>query len=166
MRLPEQLFLLPLVLFASAGSAVAQVEKVAVRTTGISCGTCAAFSEIYLRRLAGVDAVTISLSNEAILVSYKPGAAFQPQDIRDVLKRTDVGVLQFQISARGRVQERGGNRVFVAGTDRFALAAAPDAPQVPPDTPVLIEGTLNDQKDPMELKVMTVKPIKEPYERK
>jgi copper chaperone CopZ len=166
MKLPHHLFLLPLVLLTSAGSAFAQVEKVAVRTTGISCGTCAAFSEIYLRRLAGVDAVKISLSNEAILVSYKPGAAFQPQDIRDVLKRTDVGVLQFQISARGRVQEGSGNRVFVAGKDRFALAAAPNAPHVPPDTPVLIEATLNDQTEPMELKVITVKPIKEPYARK
>src|SRR3954468_18731873 len=102
MILPPRALLLMLALLASSGSAFAQVEKVAVRTTGISCGTCAAFSEIYLRRLAGVEAVKISLSNEAILVSYKPGAAFQPKQIRDVLKRTDVGVLQFQITARGR----------------------------------------------------------------
>ena len=160
MKLPPQLLLLPLVLLASAESAVAQVEKVAVRTTGISCGTCAAFSEIYMRRLAGVDSIQISLSNEAILVSYKPGAAFQPKDIRDVLKRTDVGVVQFQISARGRVQEQGGHRFFVAGKDRFVLAAGPNAPEVPSDTAVLIEATVNDQANPMELKVMTVKPAK------
>ena len=160
MKPPRHLRLLPFVLLASVGSAFAQVEKVAVRTTGISCGTCAAFSEIYLRRLAGVDSIKISLSNEAILVSYKPGAAFQPKDIRDVLKRTDVGVLEFQISARGRVQEQGGTRVFVAGKDRFVLAAAANAPQVPSDTAVLIEAIVNDQVNPIELKVMTVKPAK------
>ena len=160
MKLPRQLLLVLLVLLASAESAFAQVEKVAVRTTGISCGTCAAFSEIYLRRLAGVDSIKISLSNEAVLVSYKPGAAFQPKDIRDVLKRTEVGVLEFQISARGRVQERGGSRFFVAGKDRFVLAAGPNAPEVPSDTTVVIEATVNDQANPMELKVLTVKPAK------
>ena len=158
MKLPQQL-LLPLMLLASAGSAFAQVEKVAVRTTGISCGTCAAFSEVYLRRLAGVDGIKISLSTEAILVSYKTGATFQPKEIRDVLKRTDVGVLQFQITARGRVLEQGGRRFFVAGRDRFLLAAAADAPQPPLGAPVRIEAMLNDLVDPMELKVMTVKPI-------
>jgi hypothetical protein len=156
MKVPALLVLLPLLVLGSRASALAQVERVAVRTTGISCGTCAAFSEIYLRRLAGVDAIKISLSNEAILVSYKPGATFQPKDIRDVLKRTDVGVLQFQISARGRLLEQGGHRFFVAGRERFVLRAAPDAPQIPVDTPVLIEAMLNDLADPMELKVLTV----------
>lgn len=160
MKLPPYLPLLPFVLLASVVSAFAQVEKVAVRTTGISCGTCAAFSEIYLRRIAGVDSIKISLSNEAILVSYKPGAVFQPKDIREVLKRTDVGVLEFQVSARGRVEDQGGTRVFVAGKDRFVLAAAANAPPVPSDMPVLIEGTVNDQVNPMELKVMTVKAAK------
>ena len=113
-----------------------------------------------MRRLAAVDSIKISLSNEAILISYKPGAVFQPKDLRDALQKTDVGVLQFQISARGRVQERGGNRFFVAGKDRFALVADPTGPKIPSDTAVLIEATLNDQTNPMELKVMTVKPIK------
>jgi hypothetical protein len=121
---------------------------------------CAAFSEVYLKRLAGVESIKISLSTEAILVSYKPGAVFRPKDIRDTLQKTDVGVLQFQISARGRVQERGGSRFFVAGKDRFVLTAAPNAPPVPADTPVLIEATINDHADPMEISVMTVKSIK------
>ena len=160
MKVSRQLVWVPLLLLGSFVPAFGQVEKVAIRTTGISCGTCAAFSEIYLRRLAGVDRIKISLSNEAILVSYKPGAIFQPKDLRDVLKRTDVGVLQFQISARGRLLEQGGRRFFVAGRERFVLKTAPDTPQIPADTPVLIEAMLNDQTDPMELKVLTVTPFK------
>jgi copper chaperone CopZ len=160
MKVSQQLVWVPLLLLGSFVPAFGQVEKVAIRTTGISCGTCAAFSEIYLRRLAGVDRIKISLSNEAILVSYKPGAIFQPKDIRDVLKRTDVGVLQFQISVRGRLLEQGTQRFFVAGRERFVLKTAPDAPQIPVDTPVLLEAMLNDQTDPMELKVLTVTPFK------
>jgi copper chaperone CopZ len=158
MRLPRQLLLAPLVLLGSVVPVLAQVEKVAIRTTGISCGTCAAVSEIYLRRLAGIDTIKISLTNEAIMVSYKPGAAFQPKDLRDALKKTDVGVLQFQITARGRVLEQGGRRFFVAGRERFVLTSAPDAVQPPANAPVLIEAMLDDRTDPMELKVMTVKP--------
>jgi len=159
MKLPQHVLRLSLVLLASAGSAFAQVEKVAIRTTGISCGTCAFVSELYLRRMSGIEAIKISLSTEAILVSYKPNALFQPRDLRDALKKTDVGVLQFQITARGRVLEQGSQRFFVAGRDRFLLAAAADAPPLPLGSPVLIEAMLNDLVDPMELKVMTVKPI-------
>ena len=159
MKLYKQILLISVFALAST-QAFAQVEKVAMKTTGISCGTCAAVSEIYLRRLAGIDTIKISLSSEAIMVSYKPGAAFQPKDIRDALKKTEVGVTRFQISARGRVQEQGGKRFFIAGQDKFVLTSAPNAPQVPSDTPVLIEATLNDNANPMELTVMTVKPIK------
>src|SRR5438128_12093591 len=112
MKVLQRLFL-TILLLAPAVQAFAQVEKVAIRTTGISCGTCAAVSEIYLRQLAGIDKIKISLSNEAIMVTYKPGAAFQPKDIRDALKKTDVGVVQFQISARGRVEEQTGKRLFI-----------------------------------------------------
>ena len=146
------------VILGSAASLRAQVEKVAMRTTGISCGMCAAVSEIYLRQLGGVDKIKISLSEEAIMVSYKTGAAFRPKDIRDALKKTDVGVTEFQISARGQVQQQQGKRIFTAGKDVFLLVPS-GGPAVPADMPVVVEGILNDQTNPMELKVLTVKPI-------
>jgi len=146
------------VILVSATSLRAQVEKVAMRTTGISCGMCAAVSEIYLRQLGGVDKIKISLSEEAIMVSYKTGAAFRPKDIRDALKKTDVGVTEFQISARGQVQQQQGKRIFTAGKDVFLLVPS-GGPAVPADMPVVVEGILNDQTNPMELKVLTVKPI-------
>ncbi len=151
--------ILPLLVFVLAPTlSFAQVEKAAMKTTGISCGVCAAMSEIYLRQLGGIDKIKISLSSEAIMVSYKPGAVFQPKEIRDALKKTDVGVTQFQISARGRVQEQNGKRVFVAGKDKFVLI--PTAHQLPTDVPIVIEATLNDSVNPMELKVMTFTPAK------
>ena len=134
-----------------------QVETVAMHTTGISCGVCAAVSEINFKRMAGVDRVAISLAQEAIIISYKPGAAFSPRRIREVLQPLEVGVVQFRITARGSVQEQGEKRIFEAGKDKFVLVPAADAP-IPRGTPVLIEAILNDGPDPMELKILSFKP--------
>ena len=153
--------LLLLLLLTVALPAAAQVEKAAIRTTGISCGTCAAVSEFYLRRLPSIDKISISRKNEAVMVSYKPGATFQPKDLREALQKTDVGITQLQISARGRVQEQAGKRFFIAGKDRFLLVSAPNIPQLPSDTPVLIEAVVNDRTDPMELRIMTYKPLQQ-----
>src|SRR5436309_9445843 len=159
MNVHKQLVALCVLMVITALPAAAQVERVAVRTTGISCGTCAAVSEFYLRRLPSVDKVNISLKNEAVMVSYKPGSSFQPKDLREVFQKTDVGVTQMQISARGRVEEQAGKRFFIAGKDKFLLVSAANSPQVPLNTPVTVEAVLNDRVNPMELRVMTVKPI-------
>ena len=143
--------------FLSAIPVHAQVDKAAMRTTGISCGECAAISEVYLRQLAGVDKVTISKSQEVVVITYKPGSSFQPWDIRDALDRTDVGVVQFQISARGRVQEAGGKKYFIAGKNKFVLAQT--SVSVPADATVEVQGIVSDKSDPLELKVLTVKPL-------
>jgi hypothetical protein len=156
----QQILLLSSLLTVALPTA-AQVEKAAIRTTGISCGTCAAVSEFYLRRLPSIDKISISRKNEAVMVSYKPGATFQPKDLREALQKTDVGITQLQISARGRVQEQAGKRFFIAGKDRFLLVSAPNTPQLPSNTPVLIEAVVNDRTDPMELRIMTYKPLQQ-----
>ena len=147
--------------FSFAIPSFAQVEKAAIRTTGISCGTCAALSEIYLRRLPQIDKIAISMSKESILVSYKPGAEFRPKDLRDALAKTDVGIVQLQISVRGQLQQQGTKQFFLAGKDKFTLVDSANAAQIPRDTPILIEGILNDKAAPMELKVMTVTRLKQ-----
>jgi hypothetical protein len=150
-----------LLIVALAIPGLSQVEKAAIRTTGISCGVCAGLSEYYFKRMDGVDKVTISLSQEAIMLSYKPDSAFDPAAIRRVLKSMEVGVVQLQINARGRVQEQGGKRFFVAGKNKFVLAAAGNAAGVPVGTPVSIEATLNDGLSPMEVKILNFKPLKQ-----
>jgi len=152
---------LPLSVLAlvAATPAWAQVDKIAMRTTGISCGLCAGLSELYFKRMPGVDKVAISLSQEAIMLSYKPGAPFDPEGIRKILEPLKVGVEQFQVSARGRVQEQGGKRFFVAGKTKFVLAANANAAAIPPGIPVSIEAILNDHLAPMELKILNFKPL-------
>lgn len=121
-----------------------------MRTTGISCGMCAGLSEIYFRRMPGVDQVKISLSQEAIMLTYKPGAPFDPAALRKTLESLEVGVTQFQISARGHVVEEGGTRYFIAGKDKFALLPA----SIPMGKSVLIEGILDDRARPMSVRVL------------
>jgi hypothetical protein len=148
-----------MLILCGAATMFGQVEKVAMRTTGISCGTCAAVSEFAFRRLPGVEKVTISRSNEAVLIYYKNGVAFNPEQLRGVLKPLDVGVAQFQISARGRIQKEGAKLVFIAGADKFVLAGTADVAKAPLATPVILEGIVNDQAKPMELKMLTFRPV-------
>lgn len=159
MKLGKQTALLSWLALASATPALAQVEKVALRTPGISCGTCAAVAEINLRRLPGVDEVTISRSKEAVMISYKPGATFNPAGIGKVLEPLGVGIARMQISARGRLQAHGGKQFFVAGKNTFAVVAAANAPPIPLGTLVLVEAVVNERSAPMELSAMTVTPL-------
>jgi len=157
MKPPKQILLLSLLALLPAMPVSAQVEKVAMRTTGISCGFCAGLSELRFRKVPGVEKVDISLSKEAIMLSYKPGAIFDPAGIRKILEGWKVGVVQFQISARGRVEEQGGRKFFKAGRDKFALTATSNSPDIQANTPVIIEGILSDRSNPMELKVLNFK---------
>ena len=160
MKLHKKILLLSVVVFAAASPAWAQVEMAAMRTVGIECGICAALTEVGLRRIEGVDEVTISRSNESVMIAYSLGPAFQPEEIRKVLAPLFVTIEVFQVRARGRVEDQDGKRFFVAGKNRFVLAA-PDsnAPRVPSDTPVVIEAVLNDQLDPLELTVMSFRAV-------
>src|SRR5437867_10960829 len=158
MKLSKQILLVAAVL-ATRIPAMAQVEKVAMRTTGISCGVCAAVSEVHLRRLPAVYKIAISLSKEAVMISYKPGAAFQPADLREALKKSDVGVAQFQISARGRVQEQAGKQYFIAGKDKFVIVSSPPG-SLPAGGDIAVEAIVDDKPAPMELKILSAKALK------
>ena len=114
--------------------------------------------EIALRRLDGVDKVSISISQQTFEVFYKPGASFRPADLRGAVGQADVSVVQFRIFGSGQVRQEGGKRFFVAGKDKFLLV---DSPALPADTPLLILGTVNDSANPLELKVTDFKPAKE-----
>ena len=50
-------------------------------------------------------------------------------------------------------------RTFVAGEDSFVLEDNPSGPTLPLDTLIVVEGVLNDQVDPMQLKVLGFSPV-------
>jgi hypothetical protein len=113
--------------------------------------------ETALRQLEGVDKISISMTEQNFEVTYKPGAVFQPSDIRAAVGKAGVEVLRFRISARGRVEEQEGKRFFLAGKEKFLLAGSP---KIPSDSPVSIEGTVDDSAEPLQLEVLELKPLK------
>jgi len=113
--------------------------------------------EIALRRLEGVDKISISISEQRFQVTYKSGARFQPWDIRDAVARAEVEVVRFRITARGRVHEEGGKRFFVAGKDKFLLVASP---KISTEGLISLEGTVDDSAEPLQLKILQFKSLK------
>src|SRR5438093_9736113 len=102
--------------------------------------------EIALRRLDGVDKISISVSEQRFQVTYKSGASFQPRDIRDAVGKAGVEVVRFRIIARGRVHEEGGKRFFVAGKDKVFLLASP---KIFSESSICIEGTVDEFAQPL-----------------
>ena len=113
--------------------------------------------EVALRRLEGVDKISISISQQRFQLTYKPGASFQPAQIRNAVAKAEVTVARFQIDVHGRVLEEGGKRFFVAGKDKFLLTASP---KIPAEGMVSIEGTVDDSGEPLRLKVSQFKSLK------
>src|SRR5689334_11340008 len=111
--------------------------------------------ETALRRLDGVDKISISVSEQKFNVTLKPGAAFHPSDIRAAVGKAGVKVVRFRIDARGHLEEQGGKRYFLAGEDKFLVAA----PAKMANGPVSIEGTVDDAAEPWQLKILKSKPL-------
>ena len=111
--------------------------------------------ETALRRLEGVDKISISVSEQKFQVTLKPGAAFRPADIRAAVGKAGVKVVRFRIEARGRIEEQGGKRYFLAGDDKFLVAV----PGKLADGPVSIEGTVDDAAAPGQLKILKARPV-------
>jgi hypothetical protein len=114
--------------------------------------------EIALRRLDGVDKISISMSEQRFQVTYKAGASFQPQDIRGAVAKAGVEVLRFRITARGRVHEETGKQFLVAGKDKFLLVASP---KISSERLISIEGTVDDSAGPLQLQISQFKLLKQ-----
>ncbi len=90
-------------------------------------------------------------------VTYKAGAKFQPQPLRDAVHELGVTVVRFHISARGQVQDEDGKSFFVVGKDRFLVV---NSPKLPTDSPIGAVGVVDDSTTPYELKIDDYKPLK------
>jgi hypothetical protein len=113
--------------------------------------------EIALRRLDGVSKIYISIREQRFELTYKPGATFQPEEVRDAVARAEVDVLRFRINARGRVHEESGKRFFMAGKNKFLLVASP---KLPSESPISVKGTVDDSAVPLRMTVVQFKPLK------
>src|SRR5262244_388339 len=112
--------------------------------------------ETALRRLDGVDKISISVPEQKFQVTFKPGAVFRPAEIRAAVGKAGVKVVQFRIDAKGRIAEEEGRQIFLAGKQKFLVTG--DAKVS--NGSAMIEGSVDDAGAPMQLKVLRFKPLK------
>jgi hypothetical protein len=134
------------------------VAKVLAHVRGITCPTCGAVAEVALRqRLPGVAAISISQSQQTVVVEFAQGAsAFSSAVLRDAVDDAGIEVLAIQIDACGVVEETPGQRWFVAGANRFALD---DGGGTPAGRPVCVSGSLNDGSTPYRFTPTTIQTV-------
>jgi hypothetical protein len=108
--------------------------------------------------MPGIENVAISLSTETITLFYKSGSSFDARQIRHVLKQLEVGIIQFQITAMGCVQEESTNLFFVAAKDKFALDNS-GASDIPRDRTVRLQGVIDDRFNPVRIKMSNFQPL-------
>ncbi len=136
------------------GAGLAQVDMVEILTSGISCGVCAAVSEVQFRRMEGIGNVTISLAKETITLHYKPDARFSVKDIEGVLEPLKVHVLRMRMEARGHLEAgRDGKMVLVAGRNRIPVRLREGTGVMEPGTQLLLQGLIMGSGETVEYKV-------------
>ncbi len=113
--------------------------------------------EVALKRLEGVDKISISISQQKFQLTFKGGASFQPAEIREAVAKADVGVVRFRITARGYIEEDKGKQFFVAGKDKFLVTSSP---KIASETSTWIEAAVDDSTEPVRLKVLQFKSVK------
>ena len=112
--------------------------------------------ETALRRLDGVDKISISVPEQKFQVTFKPGAVFRPAEIRTAVGKAGVKVVGFHIDAKGRMADEEGKRVFLAGKQKFLVSG--DAKIF--EGPAAVEGAVDDAVEPMKLKILKFKSLK------
>jgi hypothetical protein len=106
------------------------------------------------RRLAGVDEISISQSQQTTVVTFARGShAFSPVDFRLALSEADVEVLRMEIEFCGAIERKTGERwITIAGTPVVLHGHAPA------DGIRCVTGRLNDRVAPHVLEVTRADP--------
>ncbi|MCC7187047.1 MAG: heavy-metal-associated domain-containing protein [Acidobacteria bacterium] len=153
MVLPKSLLTAAVMAFLEVAG-FAQVDKVEILTSGISCGVCAAVSEVRFRRMEGVGKVTISLPKETITLEYRPDARFSVAALEGVLEPLNVYILRIRMEARGRFETGpDGKMVLVAGKNRIPARLREGAGTIQQGMQLFVQGLVTGRGETMEYKV-------------
>jgi hypothetical protein len=108
--------------------------------------------EMSLKRLDGVNKVAISTGQQMFAVFFDQTAKFDPKGMRDAVGNASVKVLRFHLQGRGRVQQEGDKQFISIGNnkDRFLVV---DSAKLPAGADIGFIGTVDDSKQPYEIKI-------------
>jgi copper chaperone CopZ len=138
--------------------AFAQIERVIAQAVDgdIDCVACAVTIERALKRLTSVEKVGISMSKQMVVITFREGATFQPQQYRDAIGKADVRVREFHAAMRGKVEDQDGKQYFVAGKDRFLINN--QAKGLPVGVLAGVMALVDDSSQPYKITVDDFKP--------
>lgn len=135
----------------SSVPAHAQVLSAIADVKGITCALCLPPLENAARSQPGVGDVKISMSRQTVDMSYAKDAPLNFSALDKTLAGLNANVQRLRIVARGRMEQSGAKREFVAGQNRFLLTTA--SPALPEGKPLIVAGLLEQGSGPMQLTV-------------
>lgn len=135
----------------AAAPAFAQLDRVVAEAVkgDIDCLPCAVTIELYLKKVAGVNKVAVSMSKQLVAITFHEGAQFKPKEYREAIMMAEVRVATFHVSMRGKVDQQGGKMYFVAGPNRFLIAKPPK--DLPVGVPLGVMATVDDSTEPFSI---------------
>jgi hypothetical protein len=110
------------------------------------------------RRLEGVTDISISQSEQTAEVRFEGDHAFSPAAFRKAVGEAGVKVLRFEVDVCGSVEEKQGQRLLIAGKNRWPLTGDRT---VPLGQPLCASGRLDDRTDPPTFEPIDIRSARE-----
>lgn len=98
--------------FGIATGAFAQIESAKIQVDGLGCPFCVKGIEKHLKKVEGVNRLSTNLKKGEVTLEYAPGAVFNILALQKAVKRGGFTPGAVQVTARGRVTQRGNDFVF------------------------------------------------------
>jgi copper chaperone CopZ len=142
------LLVLPVLWVLTALPALAQLDRVVAEAVDgdIDCLPCAVTIELALKKVAGVDRISVSMSKQMVAITFKEGAWFTPDKYREAIAKAEVRVQTFNVAMHGKAEKDGEKTYFLAGQNRFLIESPPS--NLPLGTAVGIMATVDDSSQP------------------
>ena len=138
----------------------AQLDRVVAEAVegDIDCLPCAVTIEFSLKRVEGVDRISVSMGKQMIAITFKEGARFTPDKYRDAIAKAEVRVQAFNVAMRGKAEKDGEKIYFTAGQNRFLVPSPPK--DLPLGVAMSIMAVVDDSSEPYAItSVSDVKPL-------
>jgi copper chaperone CopZ len=130
-----------------------RVRAVEARIDGITCPTCVPPLTAALKRQYAASAVEVSDDKDTATVHFAEKDEFSAADFRSAVERVRMHVLSVRMQACGRIESADGGKWLTAGPSRFRVQSDGD---VPLNTPVCADGTLDGASEPATFHVSSV----------
>jgi hypothetical protein len=127
-----------------------RITSVEARIDGITCPTCVPPLKASLKRQYARSAIDVDDDKDTATVRFAAGESFSAPEFRAAVERVRMRVVSLRLQACGTVATANGDKWLTAGANRFLVRSDRD---VPVDTPICADATLDTRSDPPTLHV-------------